>query len=95
MIKSCHVFDYVKMNTVLEMIFLRSVIYPIPVIICNISVGNGGHIIFPSLSILFPWYLCPNHDKIKSSTLAIIKAQVKIKKIQNIFDMKVSSFLNV
>ena len=43
LIKSRHVFDYVKMNTVLEMTFSCSVMYPIPVIICSISVGNKGH----------------------------------------------------
>ena len=42
------------MNTILEMIFLCSGIYPISVIICNTSVESGGYIIFPSLSVLFP-----------------------------------------
>ena len=37
--------------------------------------GNWGHIIFPSLSILFPWYV-PTIKK--SFTLTIIKAQEKI-----------------
>ena len=38
-------------------------------------VENWGHIIFPSLSILFPWYV-PTIKK--SFTLTIIKAQEKI-----------------
>ena len=44
------------MNSILKMIFLYSDIYSILVIICNTSVGNWGHIIFPSLLILFPWF---------------------------------------
>ena len=57
------------------MIFLCSEIYPILVIICNTSVRNWGHIIFPSLSILFPWYV-PTTEKF--FTLTITKAQEKI-----------------
>ena len=58
-----------------DFFFLYSDIYPIPVIIWNTSVGNWGHIIFPSLSILFPWYV-PTIKKY--FTLTIIKAQEKI-----------------
>ena len=36
--------------------FLCSDIYPISVIFVHTLVGNWDHIIFPSLSILFPWY---------------------------------------
>ena len=43
--------------------------------ICNALVGNWGHIIFPSSSILFTWYF-PTIKK--SFTLTTIKAQVKI-----------------
>ena len=48
--------------------------------ICNTLVGNWGHIIFPSLSILFPWY-APTTKK--SFTLTIIKAQEKISQNTN------------
>ena len=37
--------------------------------------GNWGHIIFPGLPILFPWYVPTTK---KSFTLTIIKAQEKI-----------------
>ena len=55
-------------------------IYPIPAIFVIIYtlVGNWGHIIFPSLSILFPWYI---QTITKSFTLTITKAQEKI--VQN------------
>ena len=50
----------------------------LPSHICNTLVGNWGHIIFPSLSILFPW----NVSTIKKIfTLAILEAQQKI--VQN------------
>ena len=56
--------------------FLCSDIYPIPAISVILwCVGKWGHIIFPSLSILFPWYV-PTIKK--SFTLTIIKAQEKI-----------------
>ena len=74
------------MNSVLLKIL--SLTYPIPVINCNISVGNWGHIIFPSLSILGIFMICPAH-KIKYFTLTIRKAQEKIKNFQNIVDKKI------
>ena len=55
--------------------FLCSDIYPISVIFVHTLVGNWDHIIFPSLSILFPWYFPTTK---KSFTLTIIKAQEKI-----------------
>ena len=42
--------------------------------IFNTLVGNWGHMIFPSLSVLFPWYV-PTIKK--SFTLTIIKAREK------------------
>ena len=54
-------------------------IYPIQAIFGIYTwVGNWGHIIFPSLSILFLWYI-PTIKK--SFTLTIIKAQEEI--VQN------------
>ena len=60
--------------------FVCSDIYPIPAIFVIIYtlVGNWGHIIFPSLSILFPWYV---QTITKSFTLTIAKAQENI--VQN------------
>ena len=40
-----HVLNYVKINSV--HLKILSLSYPIPVIICNTSVGIWGHIIFP------------------------------------------------
>ena len=59
-------------------LFLYSDI-PIPVIICNTSVGNWAPIIFLSLSILFPMK-CHNY-KIKSFALTIVKTQEEMKKL--------------
>ena len=56
--------------------FLCSDIYPIPAIfVIYTLVGNWGHLIFPSLSVLFPEYV-PTIKK--SFTLTIIKAKEKI-----------------
>ena len=57
-----YMFDYVKINFVLKMIFFFFNIdtYPIPVInikysICDTIVESWDHIILPTLSILFPY----------------------------------------
>ena len=59
---------------------MNSVRLSYPSHISNTLVGNWGHIVFPSLSVLFPWYVS---TKKKFFALTIIKAQEKIAQIKN------------